>query len=113
MGNGQLFRSTDGGTTFEALPDVSEPGRFGFGAPAHPGGYPVLYMEGYYQGQPGMWMTANADAPSPTWVSIGASPNGQFVAPSFIVGDPDVPGRVWVANGCDGVQHAELGAMLP
>lgn len=113
MGTGQLFRSTDGGTTFEALPDVTEPGRFGFGAPAHSGGYPVLYMEGYYQGQPGMWMTANADAPSPTWIAIGPTPNGQFVAPSFIVGDPDVPGRVWVANGCDGVQHGEFADKLP
>ena len=113
MGSGQLFRSTDGGKTFTPLPDVYEPGRFGFGAPAHSGGYPVLYMEGYYKGQTGVWMTANADAASPTWISIGAAPNGQYVAPSFIAGDPDVPGRVWVANGCDGVQFGQFGSMLP
>jgi hypothetical protein len=113
MGTGQLFRSTDGGATFTALPDVVEPARFGFGAPAHPGGYPVLYMEGYYKGQPGVWMSANADTASPTWISIGSTPNGQFVAPSFITGDPDVPGRVWVANGCDGVQFGQFGSLLP
>src|SRR5262249_7222942 len=31
MGSGELFRSTDGGVTFTALPDVKEPGKFGFG----------------------------------------------------------------------------------
>ena len=34
MGTGQLFRSTDGGATFTALPDVNEPAKFGFGAPS-------------------------------------------------------------------------------
>jgi hypothetical protein len=113
MGTGQLFRSTDGGANFTPLPDVYEPAKFGFGAPASPGSYPVLYMEGYYKGQPGVWMTANADAASPTWIAIGATPNGQFVPPSFIAGDPDVPGRVWVATGCDGVQFGSFASLLP
>jgi hypothetical protein len=113
MGDGQLFRSTDGGVTFTALPDVGEPLAFGFGAPAHPGGYPVLFMEGYYKGEPGMWMTADADADSPTWISIGATPNGQYVGGRFIAGDPDVPGRLWIATGCDGVQFGEFGQLLP
>ncbi len=113
MGSGQLFRSTDGGKTFTPMPYVNEPAKFGFGAPAHAGGYPVLYMEGYYKGQPGVWMSANADAASPTWISIGATPNGQWVSPSFITGDPDVPGRVWVATGCDGVQFGQFASLLP
>jgi hypothetical protein len=113
MGTGQLFRSTDGGATFTPLPDVVEPAKFGFGAPAHAGGYPVLFMEGYYKSQPGVWMTANADAASPTWISLGAAPNGQYASPTFITGDPDVPGRVWVATGCDGVQFGQFGSMLP
>jgi photosystem II stability/assembly factor-like uncharacterized protein len=111
MGNGQLFRSTDGGATFEPMPDVNEPAKFGFGAPAHPGGYPVLFMEGYYKGQAGVWMTADADAPSPRWIPLGP-PNGQFVRPNYIAGDPDVPGRVWVATGCDGVQLGNFADLL-
>ncbi|MGO9838815.1 MAG: hypothetical protein ACLP1X_31940 [Polyangiaceae bacterium] len=113
VGTGQLFRSTDGGTTFAALPDVLEPFNIGFGAPAQAGGYPVLFMSGYYKGQPGMWMTANASDASPTWVSIGSSPNDQYSGVNFIEGDPDVPGRVWVATGCAGVQFGEFGSLLP
>lgn len=112
-GSGQLFRSTDGGATFTPLPDVNEPAKFGFGAPAHAGGYPVLFMEGYVKGQPGVWMSPDADQANPTWISIGAAPNGVYVAPSFIAGDPDVPGRVWVATGCAGVQFGEFANLLP
>jgi hypothetical protein len=113
VGTGQLFFSSDGGTTFTALPDVLEPFNIGFGAPAHAGGYPVLYMSGYYKGQPGMWMTANASDPSPTWVSIGPAPNDQYSGVNFILGDPDVAGRVWVATGCAGVQFGQFANLLP
>jgi hypothetical protein len=70
-------------------------------------------MKGYCKGQPRVWMTANGDASSPTWIALGPTPNGQFVRPNFIAGDPDVPGRVWVATGCAGVQRGEFGARLP
>jgi hypothetical protein len=113
VGTGQLWRSTDGGGTFTALPDVLEPINIGFGAPAHEGEYPVLFMSGYYGGTAGMWMTANADAASPTWVSIGAAPNDQYGGVNFIEGDPDVPGRVWVATGCAGVQFGQFAGLLP
>jgi hypothetical protein len=113
VGSGQLWHSTDGGMTFTALPDVLEPINIGFGAPAHAGGYPVLFMSGYYQGQAGMWMTANANAATPTWISIGAAPNDQYSGVGYIEGDPDVPGRVWVATGCAGVQFGDFSAMLP
>jgi hypothetical protein len=92
---------------------VLEPFNIAFGAPAHAGGYPVLYMSGYYKGQPGMWMTANADAASPTWISIGAAPNDQYSSVNFMIGDPDVPGRLWVATGCAGVQFGQFGSLLP
>jgi hypothetical protein len=112
-GVGQLWRSTDGGTTFTPLPDVLEPINIAFGAPAHAGGYPVLFMSGYYQGQPGVWMTANADAATPAWISLGAAPNDQYASVNYMEGDPDVPGRVWVATGCAGVQFGDFGSLLP
>jgi hypothetical protein len=113
VGVGQLWRSTDGGMTFTPLPDVLEPNNIAFGAPAHAGGYPVLFLSGYYQGQPGMWMTANADAATPTWISLGAAPNDQYASVNYMEGDPDVPGRVWVATGCAGVQLGDFGSLLP
>jgi hypothetical protein len=112
-GIGQLWRSTDGGMTFTALPDVLEPNNIAFGAPAHAGGYPVLFMSGWVNGQPGMWMTADANDPSPTWISIGAAPNDQYAGVNFMEGDPDAPGRVWVATGCAGVQLGEFASLLP
>ncbi len=113
VGIGQLWRSTDGGVTFTALPGVLEPNNIAFGAPAHAGGYPVLFMSGYYQGQPGMWMTANADAAAPTWISLGPSPNDQYASVNYMEGDPDVAGRVWVATGCAGVQFGDFASLLP
>jgi hypothetical protein len=113
VGVGQLWRSTDGGMTFTAVPGVLEPINIAFGAPAHAGGYPVLFMSGYYQGQPGIWMTANADATTPTWISLGPAPNDQYAGVNYMQGDPDVPGRVWVATGCAGVQFGDFASMLP
>jgi hypothetical protein len=112
-GVGQLWRSTDGGMTFTAIPGVLEPNNIAFGAPAHPGGYPVLFMSGYYQGQPGMWMTEDADVATPTWISLGPSPNDQYASVNTMTGDPDVPGRVWVATGCAGVQFGDFASLLP
>ena len=113
VGVGQLWRSTDGGMTFTPLPGVLEPNNIAFGAPAHAGGYPVLFMSGYYQGQPGMWMTADADDASPKWISLGAAPNDQYAGVNYMEGDPDVPGRVWVATGCAGVQLGDFASLLP
>ena len=56
-------------------------------------------------------VTANADDASPTWVSIGAAPNDQYASVNYMEGDPDVPGRVWVATGCAGVQLGEFGSI--
>ncbi len=111
-GTSYLYRSVVGGASFVTLPNVQEPAKFGFGAPATDGGYPVLFMEGFYNGAAGMWMTANADADSPTWINIGDAPNTQYSSPAFIIGDPDVAGRVYVATGCAGVQFGEFGSLL-
>jgi hypothetical protein len=111
-GSGPLYRSTDGGVTFTALPDVLTPIKFAFGAPAHPGGYPVLFMQGYYKGKAGVWMSPDADKPSPTWISIGAAPNGQWTQPRHMAADPDVPGRLWVGTSCAGVQFGQFGGLL-
>ncbi len=113
VGTGQLWRSTDGGQTFTALPNVLEPINIGFGAPATAGGYPVLYMSGYYNGQPGVWMTADASSMNPTWIHLADAPNDQYSSVNYIEGDPDVPGRVWFATGCAGVQFGEFAGLLP
>jgi len=113
VGIGQLWRSTDGGMTFTALPDVLEPNNIAFGAPAHAGGYPVLFMSGWVNGKPGMWMTADANDASPMWISLGAAPNDQYAAVNYMEGDPDVAGRVWVATGCAGVQLGDFAGLLP
>src|SRR5205823_15108784 len=42
-----FMRSTDGGATWTAVPNVLEVSVFGFGAPATPGGYPSIYIVGY------------------------------------------------------------------
>jgi hypothetical protein len=44
---------------------------------------------------------------------LGGAPNDQYSGVGFITGDPDVPGRVWAATGCAGVQFGQFGSLLP
>ncbi len=112
-GPGKLYRSLDEGETLEALPGVGEVARFGFGAPAPGGsGYPVLFLAGYVGGVPGVWASPDADAAAPRWVFLGPFPAGRPQLPVDLLGDPDQPGRVWVALGCAGAAVGEFAELL-
>jgi hypothetical protein len=102
---GSLLHSTDGGSTWTAISNVTEPYAIGFGAPAPGQSYPSIYMAGWVNSVYGVWQSIN-DAQS--WTQIGTWPNGSLDQIKTISGDPNVFGKVYV--GFAGSGYAVLSA---
>ena len=85
--------STNGGTTWSAVPNVLEVSCFGFGAAAPGQSYPAIYIVGQVNSVYGIWQSIN-DAQS--WTLIGTYPNDSLDSITAISGDPNVYGQVYV-----------------
>ena len=98
-----FYHSKDGGATWTAVPDVLEVLDFGFGAPAHPGEYPSIYIVGWVNNIYGIWQS---DDEASSWAQIGLWPNDSLDTIKTITGDPDIYGQVYV--GFTGSGYAYL-----
>ena len=98
-----FYHSKDGGATWTAVPDVLEVLDFGFGAPAHPGEYPSIYIVGWVNNVYGIWQS---DDEASSWAQIGLWPNDSLDTIKTITGDPDIYGQVYV--GFTGSGYAYL-----
>jgi hypothetical protein len=106
--NEGFYRSTDGGVTWTAVPNVLEVRCFGFGKPAAAGGYPSIYIDGWVNHVYGIWQS-NDKAQS--WTQIGEFPMGSLDMIKTISGDPNTYGQVYV--GFAGSGYAYLKAAAP
>jgi hypothetical protein len=108
---GQAFvRSTDGGATWTAVPNVLGVLTFGFGAPAISGGYPTIYIAGWVNGVYGIWRsTDNAS----TWAQIGLWPINSLDAVETVSGDMNTYGRVYVGFGGSGYAYGDTSDAAP
>jgi hypothetical protein len=97
--NNPLFRSTNGGATWTAVPHVLAVSCFGFGAAAPGQQYPAIYIVGYVNNVFGIWQSVDNAA---TWTNIGTYPNGELDGISTISGDPNNYGAVYVGFGVGG-----------
>jgi hypothetical protein len=97
--SGSFYRSTDGGATWTALPNVLEVYAFGFGAPSTPGAYPAVYIFGWVSGVPGIYRSDNADQATPTWTQLGsdAFPLGSNDLITWVEGDATTFNRAYVS----------------
>ena len=86
-------RSTNGGATWTAVPNVLEVICFGFGASATPGGYPSIYIVGSVNNVYGVWQSNNN---AQSWTQIGTYPTGELDQITTISGDPNIYGQVYV-----------------
>lgn len=98
---GGLFNSTNGGTTWNPVANLTDVSTFGFGA-TKPGadGYPTIYVDGFLSGVYGIWQGVNIDA-TPIWTNLspGAWPGYDMQGEDNVVtGDINVYGRVTVCN---------------
>jgi hypothetical protein len=103
-----LTRTTNSGTSLQAVSGVSSCSAVGFGAAASGRTYPAVYIWGAANGGPvGIYRSDDAGA---TWLRInddahefGGPGNGQFV-----IGDENVYGRVFMSTAGRGIAYGEL-----
>ena len=79
------MRSTDGGTTWTAVPNVLDVNCFGFGAAAPGESYPAIYIVGWVNNVYGVWQSINNAA---SWTQVGTYPQNSLDEIKTIAGDP-------------------------
>jgi hypothetical protein len=103
--NEPFYRSTNGGATWTAVPNVLQVSCFGFGAAASGQTYPAIYIVGWVNNVYGIWQSIDN---AQTWTKIGDYPLGWLTRIATISGDPNIYGQVYV--GLDGGGYAYLPA---
>jgi len=90
-----FMRSTNGGATWAAVPDVLEVRVFGFGKPLTE--YPTIFIVGWVKREYGIW---RSDDNARSWIKIGDFPLGSLDQVTTIDGDKNIYGKVYVGfNG--------------
>jgi hypothetical protein len=107
--NEPFMRSTDGGATWTAVPNVLEVWAFGFGAPAVSGGYPALYICGWVSNAYGIWRSDNQGQ---NWTQIGDWPLGSLDMIKTISGDMNAYGTVYVGFSGSGYAYGQISASV-
>lgn len=88
-----LRRSTDGGESWQPVPDVTRVDDVAFGKPARGAAYPTIFLSGRVGGEYGIWRSVD-DARS--WQRLVDFPVGSLDQVSVVGADPDVFGRVYL-----------------
>lgn len=108
--NESFWRSTNGGSTWTAVPNVLEVRSVGFGAPAVGTTTPAIYIVGWVNSIYGIWRsTDNAS----TWAQIGSWPLNSFDDIKTITGDMNTYGRVYVGFSGSGYSYGDTSDAAP
>jgi hypothetical protein len=97
-----LMRSTDGGESWSAVPNLLEVYDVGFGKTPSGGSYPSVHVIGWLSGTYGVY---RSDDNCATWTSLGAYPLGSLDSLMCISGDENVEGRTYVGFGGSGFAY--------
>jgi hypothetical protein len=103
-GTSGLWHSTDGGTTFTQVANVTEARSIGFGMAALGKSYMALYTLGTISGVEGVFRSDDAGA---TWIQINDSQH-QYGATCCVTGDPRVYGRVYFGTNGLGIIYGDI-----
>jgi hypothetical protein len=101
--SGRGYFSTDGGSTWniigvatlggaDVVGEIEEPGLLGFSATKPGSSYPTIWLQGWINGEYGIYYCTNADPLTTgkwTWNRVQAFPNGCFDFHPAMCGDPD------------------------
>ena len=88
-----IFRSTDG-RTWTARPAIVDAQRLGVGAPMPGSAHPTLFSSGTVDGRRGLFLSRDAAL---TWEQMTSYPCENYAGIRHLAGDPEVPGKVYVA----------------
>lgn len=103
----KLMRSTDGGSTWTAVPRVREAIAFGFGKPAPNSAYPSIYMSGWVDGAYGFWASFDN---CKTWIKLAEYPADNIDTVSCVSGDLNIFGRFYVGFTGSGFAYGDVSA---
>lgn len=104
--DGGLTRSTNSGTSFSKLTNVTYAGAVGFGKAAPGAGYPSIYIWGTVDGVRGVYRSVDQGS---NWVRVNDD-NHEFGGPGngqFVVGDMNRYGFVYMSTAGRGVVYGE------
>ena len=88
-----FWRSTDGGRTWTEKSNLLDAHSLGIGAPLLPGGNPTLFTYGTVSGVRGLYRSSDF---GDSWEFLTGYVRGWYQDITSIVGDPEVPGKVYV-----------------
>lgn len=92
-GNHPYWRTTDGRRSWTEQTVLRDAHDIGIGAPPVAGGSPTLFGYGEVSGIRGLYRSTDLGA---TWTFLTAHPRGWYQGVAAVVGDPEVPGKVYV-----------------
>lgn len=98
-----LYRSMDGGKTFDAFVPITEAQAVGFGKPAEGKDYPAVYIIAAVNEVQGIF---RSDDGGENWVRINDDQH-RYATAGFITGDPKKYGRVYVGTHGRGILYAD------
>ena len=94
-----FYQSTNGGATWNAIPNVTEVSAFGFGKAALGTTTPAIYIAGWVNSSYGIW---ESDNDAETWSQIGQWPLNSLDDVKTITGDMNSYGRVYIGTAGNG-----------
>jgi hypothetical protein len=103
-GNGALYHSTDGGTSFSLVTGVTTAATLGFGQAAPRAGYPALYLVGIVNGVQGVFRSTDEGT---GWIRINNDSEQYGWIGQTITGDPHVFGQVFLGTNGRGILVAD------
>lgn len=98
-----LYRSTDGGKTYDAFVPITEAQAVGFGKPADGKDYPAVYVIAAVNEVQGIFRSDDAGE---NWVRINDDRH-RYATAGLITGDPKKYGRVYVGTHGRGILYAD------
>jgi len=99
-----LYRSTDGGASFEKVASCWASYTLGFGKAADGAAYPAVYMVGSTESITAVY---RSDDEAKSWVRINDDQHQWGWTGEVITGDPRAYGRVYLATNGRGIQYGE------
>jgi hypothetical protein len=99
-GDGALYHSTDGGTSFTPVASVTTVATLGFGKAAPGARYPAIYLTGVVDGVQGVFRSTDEAA---SWVRINTGAEQYAWVGQTITGDPHLFGRVFLGTNGRGI----------
>lgn len=98
-----LWHTNNGGTSFTRVASVARASLVGVGAPLTGSSYPTLFLRGTVGGATGLFRSSDS---ARTWTRLDDAQH-QYGIIHQVVGDPRVPGRVFLATEGRGIVYGD------